>query len=66
MTKGSSDRLDRIENDFEIVTDILLTVARQCEASEKRMQATDDRIDRLAQRQDRTQVQLDQLGVKVD
>ncbi len=65
MTNGS-DRLDRIENDLETVKDILLTVARQYEASEKRMQATDERIDRLTQNQDRTQHQLDQLSEDVN
>ena len=58
MTNGSNDRLDRIENDFETVKDILIAVARRAEA-------TDERIDRLALRQDRTQQQLDQLSDNV-
>jgi len=33
---------------------------------EKRMQATDERIDRLTQNQDRTQHQLDQLSEDVN
>ena len=59
---NNSDR----ENDLETIKDILFTEARRYEASEKRMEATDAPIDRLAGRQDRTQAQLDQLGSKVD
>lgn len=53
MTNGNNDQLDRIENDLETVKDILLTVASRAEA-------TDRRIDRLVERQDHTQQQLDQ------
>jgi len=41
---NSNDRLDRIENDLETVKDILIAVARRAEA-------TDERMERLAQKQ---------------
>ncbi len=62
MTNSNGDRNDDLEN----VKQILFTVARQYEASERRMSATDARIDRLVERQDRTQEQLDQLSEDVD
>lgn len=62
MTNNNGAR----NNDLENVKQILFTVARQYEASERRMSATDSRIDRLVENQDRTQQQLDQLGGKVD
>lgn len=56
---NSNDWLDRFGDDFEIVKEILVAVARRAEA-------TDERLDRLAQRQERTQVQLDQLNGSVN
>lgn len=56
---NSSDRLDRIENDLETVKEIMLAVARRAEA-------TDSRLDRLAESQERTQEQLDQLREDVN
>lgn len=56
---NSNNRLDRIEDDFETVKDILIAVARRAEA-------TDSRLDRLVESQDRTQQQLDQLSSRVD
>ena len=50
---NSSDRIDRVENDLENVKEILFTVARRYEASEKRMEATDERLLRLAEQQER-------------
>ena len=56
---NSNNRLDRIEDDLETVKDILIAVARRAEA-------TDSRLDRLVESQDRTQQQLDQLSSRVD
>ena len=74
---NSNHRLDRVENDLETVKEILMTVARRYEVAEQRMDATDrrierlaqrtdERIERLAQKQERTQEQLDQLRVDID
>lgn len=49
---SSSDRLDRVENDLDNVKAIFFTVARRYEASEKRMEATDERLMRLAETTD--------------
>ena len=57
----SNDRLDRFENDLETVKAILFTVARRYEVSEKRMEATDARIERLSQQQEATLHAIDQL-----
>ncbi len=59
MTNTNASRLDRIENDLETVKDIMLTLARRAEE-------TDERIDRLVDRQDLTQRQLDQLSIRTD
>jgi len=42
---NSNDQLDRIENDLKTVKDILIAVARRAEA-------TDERMEQLAQRTD--------------
>jgi len=55
---NNSNRLDRIEDDLE-TKEILVAVARRAES-------TDERLDRLAQGQERTQVQLDQLSGSVN
>ncbi len=46
-------------DELETVKQLLLAIARRAEA-------TDSRIDRLVENQDRTQRQLDQFSVKVD
>lgn len=64
-------------NDLETIKEILFTVARRYEAAAERMDATDERLERLGQRtderlerlgqkQERTQEQLDQLREDVD
>jgi len=59
MTNDSNDRLERSENDLETVKGLLVAVARRAEA-------TDYRLDRLVESQDRTQRQLDQLSGTVE
>lgn len=63
MTNGSNDRLDQIEDDLETVKEILFTVARRYETAADRMDATDERIERLAQGTDE---RLERLGQKTD
>lgn len=63
MTNGSNDRLDQIEDDWETVKEILFTVARRYETAADRMDATDERIERLAQGTDE---RLERLGQKTD
>jgi len=55
---NNSNRLDRIEDDLETVKEILVAVARRAES-------TDERLDRLP-KEERTQVQLDQLSGSVN
>jgi chromosome segregation ATPase len=59
MTRSPDQRLDRIEDEFETVKQLLASAARYAESA-------NEGLDRLTERQDRTQVQLDQLGSKVD
>lgn len=66
MTNGSSDRLDRIENDLGTVTQIMMTVARQYENAEERMSATDKRIDQLTGRVNQLTIKVEQLTERVD
>lgn len=51
-------RLDKIEDEFETVKQLLASAARYAESSHHR-------IDRLSERQDITQIQLDKLAVTV-
>jgi chromosome segregation ATPase len=59
MTQSPNQRLDRIEDEFETVKQLLASAARYAESA-------NEKIDRLSERQDRTQVQLDQLGNRQD
>lgn len=59
MTKSPDQRLDRLEDEFERVKQLLASAARYAESA-------NEGLDRLTERQDRTQVQLDRLAVKVD
>jgi chromosome segregation ATPase len=59
MTRSPDQRLDRIEDEFETVKQLLASAARYAESANAK-------IDRLSDRQDRTQAQLDQLSSKVD
>lgn len=59
MTQSPNQRLDRIEDEFETVKQLLASAARYAESA-------NEKLDRLSERQDRTQVQLDQLTVRVD
>lgn len=53
-----AQRLDRVENELETVKQLLLSTARYAESANQR-------IDRLIERQDSTQKQLDSLAVTV-
>lgn len=59
MTQSPNQRLDRIEDEFETVKQLLASAARHAESANVK-------IDRLSDRQDRTQVQLDQLNNTVN
>jgi chromosome segregation ATPase len=59
MTRSPDQRLDRIEDEFETVKQLLASAARYAESANAK-------IDLLSDRQDRTQAQLDQLSRKVD
>ena len=59
MTRSPDQRLDRIEDEFETVKQLLASAARYAESANKK-------LDRLSEKQDRTQTQLDQLAVRVD
>jgi chromosome segregation ATPase len=59
MTRSPDQRLDRIEDEFETVKQLLASAARYAESANAK-------IDQLSDRQDRTQAQLDQLSRKVD
>jgi chromosome segregation ATPase len=59
VTQSPNQRLDRIEDEFETVKQLLASAARHAESANVK-------IDRLSDRQDRTQVQLDQLNNTVN
>lgn len=59
MTRSPDQRLDRIEDEFETVKQLLASAARYASSA-------NEGLDRLTERQDRTQNQLDQLGSRVD
>lgn len=59
MTRSPDQRLDRLEDEFETVKQLLASAARYAESA-------NEGLDRLTERQDRTQVQLDRLAVRVD
>jgi ABC-type transporter Mla subunit MlaD len=59
MTRSPDQRLDRIEDEFETVKQLLTSAARYAESA-------NEKLDRLSEKQDRTQTQLDQLAVRVD
>ena len=59
MTRSPDQRLDRIEDEFETVKQLLASAAHYAESANAK-------IDRLSDRQDRTQTQLDLLSSKVD
>jgi chromosome segregation ATPase len=66
-------RLDSIENEFDVVKELLMSAARYAESANQRidrvgekLERLGDRVDQLSAAQDRTQGQLDQLGIKVD
>lgn len=54
----TEQRLDKIEDEFETVKQLLVSTARYAESA-------NNRIDRLSERQDHTQRQLDGLAVTV-
>ncbi|MCC5626551.1 hypothetical protein [Nostoc sp. CHAB 5715] len=55
---SNAQRLDNVENDLETVKQLLVSTASYAESADKR-------IDRLVERQDLTQKQLDGLAVTV-
>ena len=59
MTRSPDQRLDRIEDEFETVKQLLASAARYAESANAK-------IDQLSDRQDRTQAQLDQLNDRQD
>lgn len=59
MTRSPDQRLDRIEDEFDTVKQLLASAARYAESA-------NEKLDRLSERQDRTQAQLDRLTIKVD
>ena len=54
MTQSPNQRLDRIEDEFETVKQLLASAARYAESA-------NEGLERLTEKQDRTQTQLDQL-----
>jgi chromosome segregation ATPase len=52
-------RVGQLEDDFETVKQLLISAARHAESA-------NEGLDRLTERQDQTQRQLDQLAIKVD
>lgn len=52
----TEQRLNRLEDEFETVKELLMSAARYAESA-------NEGLDRLTERQDRTQAQLDQLSV---
>lgn len=65
-TQSSDHRLDRIETDLETIKDILLATARHAEAADERGIKLDQRLDRLTQKQEESQRQIDALRENVD
>jgi len=73
MTRSPDQRLDRIEDEFETVKQLLASAAHYAESANAKIDRLSDRQDRtqtqldlLSDRQDRTQTQLDLLSSKVD
>jgi len=54
VTQSPNQRLDRIEDEFETVKQLLASAARYAESA-------NEGLERLTEKQDRTQTQLDQL-----
>lgn len=66
-------RVDKLENEFEVVKELLMSAARYAESANQRIDRLGEKqdqtqvmLDQLGQKQDRTQAQLDQLGARVD
>ncbi|MDF5740319.1 MULTISPECIES: hypothetical protein [unclassified Nostoc] len=55
----NAQRLDHVEDELETVKRLLVSAASYAESANRR-------LDELTIKQDRTQSQLDQLGVRVD
>jgi chromosome segregation ATPase len=73
MTRSPDQRLDRIEDEFETVKQLLASAARYAESANEKIDQLSDRqdrtqaqLDQLSNRQDRTQVQIDQLSNRQD
>lgn len=59
MTRSPDQRLDAVEDELEIAKRLLASAARYAESA-------NEGLDRLTEKQDRTQAQLDQLTVTVE
>ncbi len=62
----TEQRLNRLEDEFETVKELLMSAARYAESANSGLDLLTERVDHLFDGQERTQAQLDQLTSRVD
>ncbi len=62
----TTERLERVENDLDVVRQLLTSAATYAESANRKIDQLSTKVDQLTTSQDRTQSQLDQLTGRVD
>ncbi|NEP62687.1 MAG: 6-aminohexanoate hydrolase [Symploca sp. SIO2G7] len=62
----TQQRLNRLEDEFETVKELLISAARYSSSANERLEQLTVKVDRLTESQETTQTQLNQLSERVD